>query len=89
MELRDLFLFFGIATAILAVVVSIVGLRVESFPSRRMMFGLFAVALVLVAGTGFYAVEFSIEEAEEKKEKKENIIGEEASVAPLVIPGVS
>ncbi len=88
MELRDLFLFFGITTAILAVVVSIVGLRVENFPSRKQMFGLFAVAFVLVVGTGFFAVEFSIEEAEEKKEKKE-IIGEEASVSPLVIRGVS
>ncbi len=88
MELRDIFLFFGISTAVLAVVVSIVGLRTENFPSPRQMWGLFAVAAVLVVGTGFYAVEFSVEEAEEKKEKKE-IIGEEASVSPLVIPGVS
>lgn len=91
MELRDLFLFFGIALAALAVIVTIVGMRKPDFPSRRAVAGVLGVALVLVVGTGYYAVEFSIEEAEEKKEKKE-IIGEEASVAPLaplVVRGVA
>ena len=88
MEIKNLFLFFGITLAVMAVVVSIVGLRKENFPSRKGMFGLLALAVVLVLGTGFFGVELQIEEAEEKKEKKE-IIGEEASVSPLVTPGVS
>jgi putative Mn2+ efflux pump MntP len=89
MEIKSLFLFFGIAAAVFAVVVTIVGLRSEKFPDRKTMFALLGLGLLLVVGTGYFGVELQIEEAEEKKEKKEKIIGEEASVAPPVIPGVS
>lgn len=83
MLVKNLFLFFGIALALFAVVVSIIGLRKEDFPSRKAMIGLVALALVLVAGTATYAVELSIEEAKEREEHKKDVIGEEASVQPL------
>lgn len=88
MELRDIFLFFGLSLASLAVIVTLIGMRKPDFPSRKAVMGLLGLALVLVIGTGYYAVEFSVEEAELKKEKKQDI-GEEASVSPLVIRGVS
>lgn len=85
MEIKNLFLFFGIALASMAVIVTIVGMRKENFPDRRTFIGLLVLACVLVVGTGFYAVELSIEEAHEREEK-EKVIGEEASVDPLRIP---
>jgi hypothetical protein len=89
MEIKNLFLFFGIALAAMAVIVTVVGMRKENFPDRRTFIGLLVLTSLLVVGTGYYAVELSIEEAHER-EKKENPIGEEASVAPLRIPaGVS
>ncbi len=88
MEIKNLFLFFGLCLAALAVIVTLVGMRKADFPSRKTMLGLLAVAVILVIGTGFYAVELSVEEAHERDEKAKEVIGEEASVAPLVIPGV-
>jgi hypothetical protein len=88
MELRDIFLFFGLSLALLAVIVTIVGMRKPDFPSRRAVMALLGLAVVLVVGTGYYAVQFSVEESELKKEKKQEI-GEEASVSPLVIRGVA
>jgi hypothetical protein len=86
MEIKNLFLFFGIAAAALAVIVSIIGLRSEKFPSPRAMYALFGLALVLVIGTGFYAVELSIEEAKEREEHSKEVIGEEASITPIQAP---
>jgi hypothetical protein len=86
MEIKNIFLAFGIAAAMLAVVVTIVGLRSEKFPSPREMYLLLGLALVLVVGTGFFAVELSIEEAEEREEHSKEVIGEEASVTPLRVP---
>ncbi len=85
MEIKNLFLLFGIGLAVLAVVVSIIGLRSENFPDRRTMIGLFGIAFVMVVGTGFFAVELSVEEAKEREEHSKEVIGEEASVAPLRI----
>jgi hypothetical protein len=50
------------------------------------MYALFGLAVVLVVGTGFFAVELSIEESEERKEHSKEVIGEEASVSPLRVP---
>ncbi len=86
MEIKTIFLFFGISAAALAVIVSIVGLRSEKFPSPRAMYALLGLTLVLLAGTGFYAIELSIEEAEERKEHSKDVIGEEASITPLRVP---
>lgn len=85
MLVKNIFLFFGIALALFAVVVSIIGLRKEDFPSRKAMVGLVALALILVAGTATFAVELSVEEAKEREEHKKDVIGEEASVAPIRI----
>ena len=86
MEIKNIFLFFGIAAAVLAVAVSIVGLRSEKFPSPRAMYALLGLTVLLIVGTGFYAVELSIEEAEEREEHSKDVIGEEASITPLVVP---
>jgi hypothetical protein len=83
MEIKTLFLIFGIALALMAVVVSFAGLRTADFPSRRAMFGLLGLALVMVAGTAYFAVELSVEEAEERDSHSEKVIGEEASATPL------
>jgi len=82
MLVKNLFLFFGIALAIMAVVVSIIGLRKEDFPSRKALIGLVALAAILVVGTATFAVELSVEEAKEREEHKKDVIGEEASIAP-------
>jgi predicted membrane-bound spermidine synthase len=86
MLVKNLFLFFGIALALIAVVVSIIGLRREGFPNRKTLIGLIALTLVFVAGTATFAVELSIEEAEEREEHKKDVIGEEASIEPLRAP---
>ncbi len=86
MEIKDLFLFFGIGLAVIAVVVSFVGLRVKNFPSRNALIGLILLGVVFVAGTAYYGVKLQIEEAEEREHGDEHIIGEEASVKPVVIP---
>ncbi len=86
MEVKNLFLFFGIAAAVFAVVVTIIGLRSEKFPDRKTMFALLGLGIVLVVGTGYFGVELQIEEAEEREEHSKEAIGEEASIAPLRVP---
>ena len=78
MVVKNLFIIVGIALALFAVAVSIVGLRKEDFPSRKAFLGIGAVALVLVVGTAYFAVELSIYEAKEREEHKGIAIGEEA-----------
>lgn len=86
MLVKNLFLFFGIALAVVAVVVSLIGLRREGFPSRKALAGLIALTALLVVGTATYAVRLSIEEQTEREEHKKDVIGEEASIQPLRIP---
>jgi len=86
MSVHNLFLFFGIGLAVIAVVISFVGLRSKNFPSRNALIGLIALGVVFVVGTGYYGVKLQIEEAEEREAGDENIVGEEASVSPVVIP---
>ncbi|MDQ2700723.1 MAG: hypothetical protein M3Y23_05275 [Actinomycetota bacterium] len=86
MNVHDLFLFFGIGSAVIAVTVSIIGLRAKNFPSRNALIALIALAVVFVVGTGYYGVQLQIEEAEEREHGDEHIVGEEASVSPVVIP---
>lgn len=78
MLIKNIFIVVGVALALFAVAVSFVGLRKEDFPSRKAFIGLGAVALLLVVGTAFFAVELSIEEAKEREEHKGIAIGEEA-----------
>ena len=78
MLIKNVFIIVGVALALFAVAVSIVGLRKEDFPSRRAMIGISAVAVLLVIGTAFFAVELSIEEAKEREEHNGIAIGEEA-----------
>ncbi len=90
MEIKTVFLIFGISLAVFSVIVSFFGLRVKNFPNRGALIGLIAVGALLVAGTATYAVKLSVEEAEEREHGDQHIIGEEASVSPLRIPaGVS
>lgn len=86
MEIKTVFLIFGISLAVFAVVVSFIGLRVKSFPNRGALIGLIAIGALLVAGTTTFAVKLSIEEAEEREHGDQHIVGEEASVSPVVIP---
>ena len=86
MDIKNTFLFFGIGLAVIAVVVSFVGLRSKNFPSRGAMIGLILLGVVFVAGTAIFGVKLQIEEAEEREHGDEHIIGEEASVSPVVIP---
>ncbi|MEX1218945.1 MAG: hypothetical protein WEB05_00970 [Solirubrobacterales bacterium] len=89
MEVKNIFLIFGIAAAVFAVTVSVVGLRSEKFPSPRAMYALLGLGLLLVVCTGLFAVELSIEEAKEREEHSKEVIGEEASVTPLQVPFAS
>ncbi len=89
MEIKTLFLLFGLCLAAMAVIVTLVGMRKADFPDRKTMLGLLGIAVVLVVGTGYFAVELSVEEAHERDEKAKEVIGEEASVSPLGIRGVS
>ena len=89
MLVKNLFLFFGIGLAILAVVVSIIGLRKEDFPSRKALAGLIALTALLVVGTATYAMRLSIEESKEREEHKKDVIGEEASVSPLRLTDIA
>ena len=78
MLVKNIFIIVGVALALFAVAVSFVGLRKEDFPTRRSLIGLGAIALLLVVGTAFFAVELSIEEAKEREAHKGIAIGEEA-----------
>ncbi|HTU14546.1 MAG TPA: hypothetical protein VMF31_05055 [Solirubrobacterales bacterium] len=86
MDIKNTFLFFGIGLAVIAVVVSFVGLRSKNFPSRGAMIGLILLGVVFVVGTAVFGVKLQIEEAEEREHGDKHIIGEEASVSPIVIP---
>ncbi len=86
MEIKTIFLIFGIAAAVYAVVITFVGLRANNFPSSRgALAGLIALGVVLVVGTGVYAVKLSTLEAHER-EAGQQVIGDEASTAPIRIP---
>lgn len=85
MDVKNIFLVFGLCLAALAVIVTVVGLRKENFPSRGTLGGLLVLAVFLVAGTTTYAVKLAKHEQEER-EHGEHPTGEEASVSPIVIP---
>jgi hypothetical protein len=82
MEIKTVFLIFGIVLAVTAVVTSFVGLRYKDFPSRGALIGMIVFALVLVAGTTTFAVKLSIQEQEEREHGETAIPGEESSVGP-------
>ena len=84
MDLQTTFVILGICLALLAVVTTVVGMRVESFPSRRTLTGLLVLGVFLVAGTTTFAVRLAQHEQEER-EHGEIAEGEEASV-PVVVP---
>ena len=86
MDVMTLFLIFGIGLACYAVIVSFLGLRVKSFPSRNAMVGLLVLGAILVGGTAVFGVELQSHEQEEREEG-EKPVGEEASLTPLQIPG--
>ena len=86
MSVHDLFLFFGIGLAVIAVTVSFIGLRKKDFPSRGALIGLIALGLTFVAGTAVFGVKLQMEEAEEREAGDQNIVGEEASASPVIIP---
>ncbi len=85
MEIKTIFLIFGIGLAVYAVLVSFAGLKVKDFPSRGALIGLIAIGVILVAGTTTFAVKLSVEEAEER-EHGEHVIGEETTEAALTAP---
>lgn len=80
MDIKTVFLAFGIALACFAVIVSFVGLRAKNFPGRGALIGLLALGAILVVGTAYFAVELSIEEAEHR-EHHESAPGEESTEA--------
>lgn len=77
MLVKNIFIVLGIALALLAVVVSIVGLRAKDFPSKRALLGIVGVTVLLVVGTGGYAWALAEEEQKEREEHKGLAIGEE------------
>ncbi|MGK2933332.1 MAG: hypothetical protein ACSLFD_11330 [Solirubrobacterales bacterium] len=87
MEIQTVLMIFGFGLAALAVIVTIVGMRSESFPSRGALFGILGFAVLMVAGTTTYAVKEAQHEQHER-EHGEIAEGEEASV-PVVVPARS
>jgi len=85
MDLQTTFIIFGVSLALLAVLTTLVGMRVESFPSRGVLAGLLILGVFLVVGTTTFAVKLAQHEQHEREEG-ELAGGEEASVAPVVIP---
>jgi len=77
MLVKNVFIVFGLALALLAVVVSIAGLKAKDFPSRRALIGLVAASVFLVLGTAGYAWALAEEEQKEREEHKGLAIGEE------------
>lgn len=67
--MSDLFYVFGIALTVLALVVAFGGMRIEGFPSRRMMIGGLGLMSFLVVGTAAYAIVLSREEKEHRDEE--------------------
>ena len=84
MEIKTVFLIFGIALACFALIVSFVGLRSKNFPSKGALIGLLALAVVLVAGTMTYAVKLSVEEQHER-ESGHTAPGEETTDAAAAV----
>lgn len=80
MDIKTVFLFFGIGLACLAVIVSIIGLRAKNFPSKGALVGILAIFVVFVAGTATFAVKLSVEEAHEREEGH-HAVGEEETEA--------
>lgn len=80
MDIKTVFLIFGIGLACFAVIVSFIGLRTENFPSKGALIGLILFGAVMVAGTATFAVKLSVEEAHEREEGHEGI-GEESHEA--------
>ena len=83
MEIKTVFLAFGICLACFAVIVSFIGLRSKNFPSRGALIGLLLLAVVLVGGTTTFAVKLSIEEQHEREEGHEGM-GEESKDAAAI-----
>lgn len=86
METQTFFLIFGIALAVFAVTISIIGLRSSNFPGKGSLIGIILAGVILVAGTGVYAVKLAKEETAEREAGDQNITGEEASVTPIRVP---
>lgn len=80
MDIKTVFLIFGIGLACFAVVVSFIGLRAKNFPSRGAQIGLILIGAVLVVGTATFAMKLSIEEAHEREEGH-HPVGEESTEA--------
>lgn len=83
MEIKTVFLIFGISLACFAVIISFIGLRSKNFPSKGALIGLLLVAALLVGGTTTFAVKLSVEEQHEREEGHEGI-GEEAHDAAAI-----
>ncbi|MCC6754873.1 MAG: hypothetical protein IT199_00675 [Solirubrobacterales bacterium] len=80
MEIKTVFLAFGIGLACFALIVSFVGLAMKNFPSRGALVGLILVGVVLVGGTATFAVKLSVEEQHEREEGHK-ALGEESQDA--------
>lgn len=78
MLVKNIFIICGVALVILALVVSIVGLRVKDFPSKQSLLGIIGVTVLLVLGTAGYAWALASEEQKEREEHHKGLaIGEE------------
>lgn len=91
MEIKTIFLIFGIGAAVYAVLISFVGLRAKGFPSSRpVLGGLIALGAILVIGTGVYAVKLSEHEQHEREQGRQHVIGDETTEAawnaPIRVP---
>jgi len=84
MEIKTVFLIFGIGLACLAVIVSFIGLRSKNFPSKGAMVGLIVLGAVMVAGTATFAVKLSVEEQHEREAGKKPIGDESTEAAASV-----
>ena len=83
MEIKTVFLSFGISLACFAVIITFIGLRSKNFPSKGALIGLLLLAAFLVGGTTTFAVKLSIEEQHEREEGQKGI-GEETTDAAAI-----
>ncbi|HMU26705.1 MAG TPA: hypothetical protein PKA56_05835 [Solirubrobacterales bacterium] len=83
MEIKTVFLIFGISLACFAVIITFIGLRSKNFPSKGALIGLLLLAAFLVGGTTTFAVKLSIEEQHEREEGQKGI-GEETTDAAAI-----
>lgn len=89
MDVKTIFLIFGIGLACYALIISFVGLRANNFPGRGALIGLIVIGAILVVGTATYANKLSTEETHERDEG-EDATGEEETEAlgiKLIHPG--